>query len=216
MKRNQPKSTAACDVTRARIVQAALDLFSEHGFDAATTAAIAKRAGVTEKTLFRHFGNKKKLFAKTVYPAILELLRPIAFESLRAVIQTDQPTLRQSVRAIMMDRIAFTRKRPEMVKLLAQELLLHSEFRGPFIKFWRENILQENLKMLQRAKRRGELRGLPPLTVLRATISVTAGYCLSCLIFEPKAKWNDAKVVDGLCDILMHGISASPIKEEKK
>ncbi len=207
---------SSSETTRDRIVQAALDLFSEHGFDAATTAAIARRAQVTEKTLFRHFGNKKKLFAKTVYPAILELLRPLAFDSLRAVIQTDQPTLRDSVTAIMEDRIAFTRKRPKMVKLLAQELLLHSEFRAPFVAFWRKNFLHENLKLLQRAKKRGELRALPPISVLRALISLTAGYCLSCLIFEPSAKWNDAKQVDVLCDILLHGVSAQPAKGKKK
>ncbi|HEY9723247.1 MAG TPA: helix-turn-helix domain-containing protein, partial [Oscillatoriaceae cyanobacterium] len=52
-----PDSPPSDDLTgtQARIVQAALELFAEHSYEAATTQAIARRAGVTERTLFRHF-----------------------------------------------------------------------------------------------------------------------------------------------------------------
>ena len=47
-----------------RLAQAALDLYAEHGFDATTSAAIAARAGVTERTFFRHHADKREvLFA---------------------------------------------------------------------------------------------------------------------------------------------------------
>jgi AcrR family transcriptional regulator len=41
------------------ILQAAADLFGERGYKAATTRAIAERAGVNEVTLFRRFGSKR-------------------------------------------------------------------------------------------------------------------------------------------------------------
>ena len=41
--------------SRGRLQEAALALFSEHGFDQTTAAEIAARAGVTERTFFRHF-----------------------------------------------------------------------------------------------------------------------------------------------------------------
>jgi AcrR family transcriptional regulator len=49
------------DNTRARIMQAASQLFTEKGYTGTTTRAIAELAGVNEVTLFRHFGTKEKL-----------------------------------------------------------------------------------------------------------------------------------------------------------
>jgi len=49
---------------RGRVMQAALELFSERGFEQTTVAEIAGRAGLTERTFFRHFADKREvLFA---------------------------------------------------------------------------------------------------------------------------------------------------------
>jgi AcrR family transcriptional regulator len=47
--------------TRARIVDAAAELFAERGFDSVSVMEIAKRAGVVEKTVFNHFPVKEGL-----------------------------------------------------------------------------------------------------------------------------------------------------------
>lgn len=44
--------------TRFRIRAAAVELFREQGFNNVTTEQIAARVGVTQRTLFRHFGTK--------------------------------------------------------------------------------------------------------------------------------------------------------------
>lgn len=46
---------------RQRLQQAALDLFGEQGYEGTTTAQIAARAGVTERTYFRHFADKREV-----------------------------------------------------------------------------------------------------------------------------------------------------------
>src|SRR3954471_9465827 len=46
---------------RERLVLAAVDLFTEQGYDATTVAQIAERAGVTKSTFFRHFPDKREL-----------------------------------------------------------------------------------------------------------------------------------------------------------
>src|ERR1700722_1882554 len=47
--------------SRGRLQEAALALYSERGFDQTTAAQIAARAGVTERTFFRHFADKREV-----------------------------------------------------------------------------------------------------------------------------------------------------------
>src|ERR1019366_9612635 len=46
---------------RGRLEQAALELYIERGFDKTTVAEIATRAGLTERTFFRHFADKREV-----------------------------------------------------------------------------------------------------------------------------------------------------------
>jgi AcrR family transcriptional regulator len=46
---------------RGRLEQAALELYRERGFDQTTVAEIAQRAGLTERTFFRYFADKREV-----------------------------------------------------------------------------------------------------------------------------------------------------------
>jgi AcrR family transcriptional regulator len=46
---------------RGRLVDAAMDLYRERGFDETTVADIAARAGLTERTFFRYFTDKREV-----------------------------------------------------------------------------------------------------------------------------------------------------------
>ncbi|MFI0960483.1 TetR family transcriptional regulator [Streptomyces sp. NPDC021080] len=49
---------------RGRLARAALELYVERGFDRTSVAEIAERAGLTERTFFRHYADKREvLFA---------------------------------------------------------------------------------------------------------------------------------------------------------
>jgi AcrR family transcriptional regulator len=47
--------------SRGRLQEAALALYSERGFDQTTAAQIAARAGLTERTFFRYFTDKREV-----------------------------------------------------------------------------------------------------------------------------------------------------------
>ncbi len=47
--------------TRERLARAALELFSAQGFEQTTAAEIARSVGLTERTFFRHFADKREV-----------------------------------------------------------------------------------------------------------------------------------------------------------
>ena len=94
------------DAVRVRLQGAALELFGERGYDRTTAAEIAARAGVTERTFFRHFPDKREVLfdgeaklrvaltaAIAVAPAGLGPLDTLfrAFRSLRPALEHYRP-----------------------------------------------------------------------------------------------------------------------------
>ena len=70
----------------ARLRQAAMELYAERGFDRTTVADIAERAGLTERTFFRHFTDKREvLFAGS------ERLRELLVTTVTAAPTTTRP-----------------------------------------------------------------------------------------------------------------------------
>ncbi len=64
---------------QGRMIRAAIELFAERGFEQTTAGDIAARAGVTERTFFRHFTDKREvLFSGSV------LLERAAYEAIVA------------------------------------------------------------------------------------------------------------------------------------
>ena len=49
------------DLTRQRLVRAALELFTTQGYHTTTTPQIARNAGIAEGTIYRHFRGKEHL-----------------------------------------------------------------------------------------------------------------------------------------------------------
>ncbi len=105
---------------RGRLEQAALELFDERGYDQTTVEEIATRAGVTKRTFFRHFSDKREV----LFGGGGEF-RQLVVDSLAAVPASAAPleaialTL-EAVGASFRDRHEFARRRQLVIAANAE------------------------------------------------------------------------------------------------
>jgi TetR/AcrR family transcriptional regulator len=59
----KPRKRFSAEERRNQLIRIALELFSQRGFEATTTKAIAAAAGVSEAMIFQHFATKEDLYA---------------------------------------------------------------------------------------------------------------------------------------------------------
>ena len=100
---------------RGRLEQAALELYVERGYEQTTVAEIAERAGLTERTFFRHFADKREVvFAGA--GALQELLvtavagAPDAVAPLEAV-----AAALEAAGALLQERREYSRRRQSVI-----------------------------------------------------------------------------------------------------
>lgn len=89
--------TARGDTTRAKLIAATTEVVREVGYARATTREIARRAGVAEGTMYRHFPDKAALFFAAFEERNAGLLEEIARLPKQAGSRTVRDNLRQSL-----------------------------------------------------------------------------------------------------------------------
>src|SRR5687768_18043638 len=94
----------------AAIVDAATRLFGEKGYEGTRTAEIAAAAGVTERTLFRYFPSKEKLYRRVMFPALLVAAVPKALIDAGVLFGTDGDSLADWHRRVLRLRVAAARE----------------------------------------------------------------------------------------------------------
>ncbi|MGH9104537.1 MAG: TetR family transcriptional regulator [Acidimicrobiales bacterium] len=106
-----------------RLVQAALDLFAERGFDQTTAEEIAKQAGLTERTFYRYFADKREVLFYGASELKEGLVRLVAeapasappLEAVTSALEAVSTTL-QDRRELSLKRQAVIAANPELLE----------------------------------------------------------------------------------------------------
>lgn len=104
--------------TRQALIDATLVLLGEHGYRGTTTRGIAEQAGVSEVTVFRHFGSKADLVAV----ALEHASRPF-----RDAIQSPTDDLHADVAAVAAGYASFVDAWPALIDRVLPEIAGESE-----------------------------------------------------------------------------------------
>jgi TetR/AcrR family transcriptional regulator len=203
------KFTSPTSEKEFAIVRAATALLGERGVDGATTAEIAKRAGVTERTLFRYFPSKKDLVRRVLFPPLLNAALSREWEKLEALLTMNEPDLKRWYTIFSTQRFATIGKDPAIARTLLIELAQNDELRGAVAGLWRQHIWQPMVDRLQQWQKDGVVRKEVDVEALARVIHcMNVGYFFTRYIFAPDQKWDDVAEVEKMAEILAHGASS--------
>ena len=187
-----------------RVLIASLTLFSEIGFEKTTSLDIARRAEVSEGTVFSYFKTKEGilntlllLFFDQVIPETIEL-----FTDQKVLCNDESVTV--FFRSMIEDRLNFLINNRDIIKILFSRCLIDSSW---FEKT--ENIVQNNIvtplnPILDNYKVKGELVNWPNERIIRNIISLMLSYAVPSML---NSKAIDVgKVSDEMIEILANRI----------
>ncbi|OGW26606.1 MAG: TetR family transcriptional regulator [Nitrospirae bacterium GWC2_42_7] len=156
--------------TREKILQGGLSLFSEKGYLGATTKEIAKRAGVAELTLFRHFSSKDKLFEEIIksysfLPALKGLLPEIK--------DLEYSEALKLIAAKFLERLS---ERRQLIRIMHSEIQLYpSKVKNIYHNFIDE-IFRTLASYFHEMQKKGVLRKFKPELGARAFLGMFFSY----------------------------------------
>lgn len=191
-----------------KILEAAIDTFSEKGYAGSSTSEIAKKAGVAEGTIFRHYKTKKDLLLSIVTPTIARFAAPFFIKTFtKEVFENEYEHYEDFLRVIAKNRLEFVRKHFPILKIFIQEIAFHDELREPFQQLFTEHVYQKFKKIIEHFQEKGEIIDLPPETIMRMSASSIIGYILPRFLLFPEKEWDDDKEIDQLVDFILYGLS---------
>lgn len=140
-----------------RIINAAIEIFSEKGFESTKTKEIAEKAGIAEGTIFRYFPSKGAILEKMV-PLMIRVIQPKLEKPVRDILEEkkDSP-IEELLAEILLDRLSIAHKN----KLFFKSVLPEVVHRPKLLKQLGDSVIPAVKgyvsQLLDSAKQRGEI-----------------------------------------------------------
>jgi AcrR family transcriptional regulator len=159
---------ARSETTRQKILNAAIDLFSEVGYAAAGLGEIIERAGMTKGALYHHFDSKEALAT-----AIIEQGSNLTRDAFHRVCQSSSPALENMIHGVfVVTDLVVTDKKARTAEQLTGGL---AEFNSAASQVWSSR-LDAITTQARRASTEGDLReGLDPHVVSESILNAMLG-----------------------------------------
>ena len=189
-----------------RIINAAINIFSEKGFESTRTREIAERAGIAEGTIFRYFPTKDAILERMV-PLLIRVMMPRISGPIEKIIHAHANDPVEDVwREILIDRIQMIRDNGRFIKSVLPELI----HRAPLLNQLKTSILpvieQYISKVVEYGKARGELdSALNSQLVMKQLL----GFILSYSMFGGSEKQDIERDVRAFLYYAMRGWGGS-------
>jgi len=193
-----------------RILEAALEVFAERGYAGTPTAEIAKRAGVAEGTIFKHYKTKKELLLGVLAPIFARVIVPQMTAPVRAILEAEHTNIEALLRALITERVEFMRGHQRALRIVMQEISFHPELRDLIANAAGELLLKDAYALIERLQQRGLLRAAPPSSIVRLVVGTVLSFALTRFVAFPDRDWDDDAEIALTVDVLARGLGPAP------
>lgn len=192
-----------------RILGAAIELFSEKGYEATTTSEIAKKAKVAEGTIFRYYKTKKDLLF--AIPACLAKtsLPQIVVDDINEIFTSKNEHLEDFLRSMVLNRQKFAAENMAIIKIIFQEIPFNPELLDKISNTLFRPTIDKIIQVIDRFKEQGEIVDKPSSTIANLIITTILGYFFSRYVIMLDLKWNAEDEIEFLIQYIMNGISTT-------
>jgi AcrR family transcriptional regulator len=197
------------------ILDAAIEIFSDKGFSAASTSEIAQKAGVAEGTIFRYYKTKKDLLLSITGPTMSRMIAPFVMRNFNGVLDMPFESYEAFLRAFIVNRLEFARSNFKIIRILIQEIPFQPVLREQFAENILGQVLERVTNITEHFKTKGEIIEAPTPAIIRFTVSSVIGYLLTRLLLMPEKDWNDEEEIDLILSFMLHGIGGPAQHAEK-
>lgn len=208
MSPRKPRKKWDLEKRREEILKAALDVFTEKGYGAATMPEIAKAAGIAAGTLYLYYPSKRELFVAVVkdFIAVVPLVNRLS-----QMPSGDFPAI---LKTIIKDRFDLI-KNPSFVRvpLLMSEVQRDPELKALWIKDFLRPLLGQIEVLVRMMGTTGKFRQFQPEVLVRVMGGLFMGFMLLRIVEDetsPLKKLDQDKVADDIVNFILHGILNNP------
>ncbi|MBK8205093.1 MAG: helix-turn-helix transcriptional regulator [Bdellovibrionales bacterium] len=171
------------------------------------TAEIARKAGVTERTLFRYFPSKNDLLKRVMFPVLLKVVVPIQFSKIKILLKNSDLGISEIFKNIFRDRLNMAGENKGKIRFILGEILKNEALRDQVVRLWEKELWVEAVRAIESLQKAGQIRSnLKSTTVTRTMLSIIMAYVLAKHVMGSNPKWNDEDEIAEIFDILMNGI----------
>ena len=201
--RKTPKRMSGED-RRVQIVKVATDLFSKKGFKGTTTREIARKAGISEAVIFKHFSRKEELYKAIIDSRCIDtegesrLIGKLKGKKGKEVFTT--------VAAYLLEE---HHKDPSFMRLLTYSALEQHALSELFLKTRALELLGFLEDKIHELIREGSMREVDPALAARAFIGMVIHYSISQEIYGFKSFFKRPleEVAETFVGIFFEGIT---------
>jgi AcrR family transcriptional regulator len=185
--------------TRQQIIQAAHRLFVERGYHGTSMRQIAKQAGLALGSIYNHFASKEEILA------VVMIERNPYLDIVPALEAAQGETTEALVRDAAAGMLAALQDRPDDLQLMFIEIV---EFKGVHFPQLFESLFPHMIGFAQRLVQvNGELRPIPPPTLLRAFVGFFFAYFMTeWLMGNQFRSESQQSAFTDFVNIYLHGI----------